>query len=134
MVRLAFLHRNVRVILFVGHDSDRIASGPAWTQSCGAVCADDKVSRSGHSGQAPRLRDVLRNIITFRVISSQCVREQKTKRKAYTRPCVGSAPVKNWNVEKKLPPWYESTSAYGPAKEEDIDRVRRAINARSVMD
>jgi hypothetical protein len=55
----------VRVILFVGHNSDRIASRPAWTQECGVVSADDEVSRSRHGGQAPRLRDVLRNIITF---------------------------------------------------------------------
>ena len=59
---------------------------------------------------------------------------ENKKKRAYTRPCVGSAPVKNWNVEKKLPPWYESTREYGPAEEEDIDRVRRAANARSVMD
>jgi hypothetical protein len=60
-------------------------------------------------------------------------RAANKKKHTYTRPCVGSAPVKNWNVEKKLPPWYESTSEYGPA-EEGIDRARRATNKRSVMD
>ena len=29
-----------------------------------------------------------------------------------TRPCVGSAPVKNWKVLKKLAPWYVSAREY----------------------
>jgi hypothetical protein len=63
----------------------------------------------------------------------QCGRAKKEKR-AYTHPCVGSAPVKNENVEKKLVPWYESTSEYCPAKEEGVNRTMRPTNARCLMD
>ena len=42
--------------------------------------------------------------------------------------------MKNENVEKKLVPWYESTSEYCPAKEEGVNRTMRPTNARCLMD
>ena len=100
----------MRVVLLVGRYSDGIASVPTRIQVRCVVHADDKIA-PGHSGQALAHSSVLRNIVTFgREWSSSMGRVQGQD--TCTRPCVGSAPVKNWKVLKKLAPWYVSAREY----------------------
>ncbi len=78
----------MRIVLLVGRDSDRIASGPTRVQVRCVVRADDKVAPR-HGGQALALSSVARNIVTFgREGSSSMGRVQRIQGRRYVHPPV----------------------------------------------
>jgi hypothetical protein len=121
----------MRVVLLIGSDSDGISSGPTWIQVRCVVHADEKISPR-HRGQAVACSSVLRNIVTFgREGSSSMGMVQGDD--TCTRPCVGSAPVKNWKVSKKLAPWYVSAREYSWANACGARRKKRRTGAIGFM-
>jgi hypothetical protein len=128
-----FLHGNMRVVLLVGRYSDGIAAGPTWIQVRSVVHTDDKIVPR-YCGQAAAHSSFHRNIVTFGREESMSTARVQGK-DTCTRPCVGSASVKNWNVSKKLAPWNESEREYDPANACGTRRgKRRRKSAKRFMD